>query len=193
MTKEKEARALLIEHFPNAGDGKIDFWAYFFSTGMLTSGIGVDVVEKKAELARLEKVEKLMKCLWKEYSALTMSVHGFDSWRLLWQLHYELIGVAPLRKPHSSPPKVGEIETRRKAVEASNSLHHNQRESQFKRKVGLIQDARECWKHLAGEEPPISPSGGSPFFKFVTDLITFSKKEWGPEKCFAAWRKYDLM
>jgi hypothetical protein len=51
-----------------------------------------------------------------------------------------------------------------------------------------VDKAREAWRDLTGEEPPLKTSDGAAFLEFVQDVIDSAGKSWGAEKALAAWR-----
>jgi hypothetical protein len=80
------------------------------------------------------------------------------------------------------------VKSANEAVEAMKPSSPQHRKHETWKKAILIARARQIWTKYKNK-PPKKPSDGTPFFTFVSELISASEKDWDTESSFKAWSK----
>lgn len=193
--ESQTAKDLLIEHFPEVEwtEGQLDFYCNFLSPSWLTAGSLVEAVEAKVVNKRLDNIERLAANLWTEYHKLPLQMRAkrlgdeeHDLWRRLMKVTYDITGKTPFVVhgagqeivARAMPRKMGALRRMRERASNFFPMHHNQRQCEFSSKVHLVTHCRELWLDLKGEDAPVAPSAGAPFYNFVGDVIMQAGKEW---------------
>lgn len=196
-----EAERLLRDNFSDLpktieNEKRIKFHASFLEYGWLNARGLVHAAIPAEQRERIDRVERLANNLWKEFYALPLffSKGDDDLFRRLHSALYDLTGNDLLKLKGGStvfPRKPGHIQRYREELQAIYPMHHHAEGNDFRLKVQLVDFARGVWQSLRGEAPPKSPSEGSPYFKFVANLIAYGGWDWSTERTLGAWRKLE--
>lgn len=182
-------REIILRHFPGADPAVIERHALWLSPPLVAALPPYHFVKEGQEVfAQIKTFEEAIRAAWRAYQAIPLHVkrgNGID-WgsfaRLARAGGGEVFrGETPLARPPAT-------EAMRRNARNADKLSAQAVAADHPAKIALVEKARQAWRDLTGQEPPIKPSDGAAFLEFVEDLIEGTGKPWGAEKALAAWR-----
>lgn len=187
---DHKGRAVIALHFPDADPAHVERHAIWLSPPQLTRLPPFHFAKAGDDFeAKIDDFQRALGEAWEAYSALPLFVRsksGVD-WVAFAKLVRSSTGRAVVTGQSATRPT--SVRIMRANLAKAERLSAQAWAADHPAKVALVERARAAWRDFTGGDAPVKPSEGSPFYRFVSDLIAYSAGlDWGPDKALAAWR-----
>lgn len=183
-------RAIIDRYFPNADPSMVKKHSLFLSPPLVMEPYLSSynfIKEGDDTMAAISEFQRAISTAWRIYESLPVRIRS-ESGISKWEFRKIAVACGAALPPDSEKPQSPAIHVMRENARKASRLTAQAMSADHPAKISLVENARDAWRDFTGSEPPLKPSEGSAFLKFVQDIIEGTGNSWGADKAIVAWR-----